>query len=118
MPETERRLAAIMFTHLVGYAALMGASEAAGMRVRERHRALLGPLAEKNHGRIADENGDELVLVFPSALDAVSCALAAQRELAEDVELKLRIGIHSGDVVFEGGRIYGDGGNIAARIRP
>ncbi len=118
MSETERRLAAIMFTDIVGYTALMGESEAAGMRVRERHRVLLGPLAEKHHGRIADENGDELVLVFPSALDAVNCALTVQRELANDPDLKLRIGIHSGDVVFEGERIYGDGVNVASRIRP
>jgi class 3 adenylate cyclase len=48
-----------------------------------------------NHGRIADENGDELVLVFPSALDAATCALAVQRELADVADLKLRIGIHS-----------------------
>ncbi len=118
MPETERRLAAIMFTDIVGYTALMGESEAAGMRVRERHRDLLGSLAGKHHGRIADENGDELVLVFASALDAVTCALSVQRKLADDADLKLRIGIHSGDVVFEGERIYGDGVNVASRIRP
>ena len=118
MAETERRLAAIMFSDIVGYTALMGENEEAGMRVRERHRALLGPLAEANHGRIADENGDELVLIFPSALDAVTCALGVQRKLAEDPDLKLRIGIHSGDVVFEGERIYGDGVNVASRIRP
>jgi len=102
----------------VGYTALMGQSEQAGLRVRERHRRLLRPLAERHHGKIVDENGDELVGVFPSALDAVSCALAAQASLHEDPELKLRIGIHSGDVIFEGGRVYGDGVNVASRIRP
>jgi class 3 adenylate cyclase/pimeloyl-ACP methyl ester carboxylesterase len=114
----ERRLAAIMFTDIVGYTATMAESEASGLRLRERHRSLLGSLAAANHGQIVDENGDELVLVFPSALDAVSCALATQAELREDRDLKLRIGIHLGDVVFEGGRIYGDGVNLASRIRP
>ncbi len=115
---TDRRLAAILFSDIVGYTALMGRSEQAGLRVRERHRRLLRPLAERHHGKVVDENGDELVGVFPSALDAVSCALAAQAGLREDPELKLRIGIHLGDVVFEGGRVYGDGVNVASRIRP
>jgi TolB-like protein/class 3 adenylate cyclase len=115
---TERRLAAIMFTDIVGYTALMAESEEKGRRVRERHRTLLGPLSEQHHGRVVDENGDELVLCFPSALDAVSCALAAQTELSDDPDLRLRIGIHMGDVVFEDGRVYGDGVNVASRIRP
>src|SRR5512145_31124 len=115
---TDRRLAAIWFSDIVGYTALMGRDEQAGLRVRERHRALVRPLAARHHGKIVDENGDELVAAFPSALDAVSCALAAQAALREDTELKLRIGIHLGDVLFEGGRVYGDGVNVASRIRP
>jgi len=67
-------------------------------------------LAELPESEVVDENGDELVLCFPSAVDAVNCALAAQAELAGDPEVKLRIGIHLGDVIFEEGRVYGDGG--------
>ncbi len=115
---TDRRLAAIWFSDIVGYTALMERDEQAGLRVRERHRSLLRPLAARHHGKVVDENGDELVAVFPSGLDAVSCALAAQAALRGDPELKLRIGIHSGDVIFEGGRVYGDGVNVASRIRP
>ena len=115
---TDRRLAAIWFSDIVGYTALMGRDEQAGLRVRERHRSLLRLLMARHHGRIVDENGDELVAVFPSGLDAVSCALAAQAELRGDPELKLRVGVHSGDVIFEGGRVYGDGVNVASRIRP
>jgi adenylate cyclase len=115
---TERRLAAIMFTDIVGYTALMAESEQRGRRLRERHRELVRPLAGRYHGEVVDENGDELVLCFPSALDAVHCALVIQAELADDAELQLRIGIHSGDVVFEGERVYGDGVNVASRIRP
>ena len=87
----------------MGYTALMGRDEQAGLRVRERHRSLLRPLAARHHGKIVDENGDELVGAFPSALDAVACALAAQATLRDDPELKLRIGIHLGDVIFEAG---------------
>jgi len=75
-PVSERRLAAIMFTDIVGYTALMAESEEKGLAVRERHRVLLGPLGEQYHGQIVDENGDELVLSFASAVDAVNCALA------------------------------------------
>jgi TolB-like protein/class 3 adenylate cyclase len=114
----ERKLAAIMFTDIVGYTALMAESEEKGLRARGQHRAALGPLAERYRGQIVDESGDELVLSFPSALDAVNCALAVQAQLRNDPELQLRIGIHLGDVVFEGGRVYGDGVNVASRIRP
>ena len=115
---SERRLAAIVFTDIVGYTALMAGDEAAGRRVRNRHEEVVRPLADQHHGQVVDENGDELVLSFPSALDAVSCAQAVQDELREDAELRLRIGIHLGDIVFEGGRVYGDGVNVASRIRP
>jgi TolB-like protein/class 3 adenylate cyclase len=114
----DRRLAAIWFSDIVGYTMLMGGNEQAGLRARERHRSLLRPLAARHHGRIVDENGDELVALFPSGLDAVACALAAQASLRQDPELRLRIGIHLGDVIFEGRRVYGDGVNVASRIRP
>ncbi len=116
--ETVRRLSAILFSDIVGYTARMAESEELGLRLRERHRTILSRLAPRYRGEIVDENGDELVLAFPSATDAVNCALAAQGELREDAELRLRIGIHLGDVVFEGGRAYGDGVNLASRIRP
>jgi class 3 adenylate cyclase len=101
---TDCRPAAILFSDIAGYTALMGQGEQAGLRVRERHRHMLRPLAERHHGKIVDENGDGMVGAFPSALDAVSCALAAQAALRDDPVLSLRIGIHLGDVVFEGGR--------------
>ncbi len=114
----QRRLAAILFSDIVGYTARMEASEEQAMRLRERHRSLLRELAARHHGEVVDENGDELVVAFQSASDSVQCALAVQAELRDDAALRLRIGIHLGDVVFEGGRIYGDGVNVASRIRP
>ncbi len=114
----ERRLAAILFTDVVGYTALMGRDEAAGRRVRARHESLVRAEVERYHGRWIEEKGDESLSVFPSALEAVNCALALQAELEDDPELSLRIGIHLGDVTIEDGRVYGDGVNVAARIRP
>ncbi len=114
----ERRLAAILFTDVVGYTALMGRDEAAGRRVRARHEALVRAQVERYHGRWIEEKGDESLSVFPSALEALNCALALQAELEGDPELSLRIGIHLGDVTLEDGRVYGDGVNVAARIRP
>jgi hypothetical protein len=72
-----------LFSDIVGYTALMAESEARGLRVRERHRDLLRPLAARYHGQVMDETGDELLLVFPSDLDAVNCALAVQADLTD-----------------------------------
>ncbi len=106
-----------MFSDIVGYTALMAQSETRALAARERHRALLGARARAYGGEVVDENGDELVLSFASAVDAVNCALAVQAEGIGD-DAALRIGIHVGDVLFEGGRVYGDGVNLAARVRP
>lgn len=114
----ERRLAAILFTDIVGYTTLMGRDEAAGRRVRERHESLVRSLVPSHRGRWIEARGDESLSIFPSALDAVNCAVAIQHELADTDELKLRIGIHLGDVTVEGDRVSGDGVNVASRIYP
>ncbi len=111
-----RRLAAIMFTDIVGYTALMAQSEAKGLRARARHRALVQPLVERYHGQWIESPGDQSLSTFGSALDAVDCALAIQDQLRDDAELKLHLGIHLGDVVVRDGEVSGDGVNIASRI--
>jgi TolB-like protein/class 3 adenylate cyclase/Flp pilus assembly protein TadD len=115
---TERRLAAIMFTDIVGYTALMARDEEAGRRARDRHEEVLRTLVERHSGRLIDATGDESLSSFPSALDAVNCALAVQGALRDESELRVRIGVHQADVTFEGDRISGDGVNVAARVRP
>ncbi len=117
-PAGERRLAAIMFTDIVGYTALMAESEEKGRRVRRRHAALLRPLVERYHGEWVQNIGDETLSSFQSAVDAVNCALAIQILLLEEPDLRVRIGIHIGDIVFEEGSVQGDGVNVASRIRP
>ena len=112
----ERRLAAIMFTDIVGYTALMAESEEKGLGVRERHRALVRPLVQRYHGESIEARGDESLSTFPTALDAVNCALAIEAAARADAELKLHVGIHLGDVVVQDGEVSGDGVNIASRI--
>ena len=72
---------------------------------------------------MVDAPGDNLLAEFPSAIGSVRCALEIQRtlgaenaKLVEDRRMPFRIGIHLGDVVVEGPRIYGDGVNVAARL--
>jgi pimeloyl-ACP methyl ester carboxylesterase/class 3 adenylate cyclase len=114
----QRTLAAIMFTDIVGYTSLTERDESAALRVRERHRALVRPLVEQFQGEQIDATGDESLSSFPSAVLAVDCALALQAALRDDPDLRLRVGIHIGDVVRRNGEIVGEGVNIAARIRP
>ncbi len=114
----ERRLAAIVFSDIVGYTSLTERDEARAIRARERHRALARPLVVEFQGEIVDATGDELLCVFPSALLAVDYALAMQAVLRDDADLRLRMGVHLGDVVRRDGEVIGEGVNVAARIRP
>jgi TolB-like protein/class 3 adenylate cyclase/cytochrome c-type biogenesis protein CcmH/NrfG len=112
-----RKLAAIMFADIVGYTTLIADDEAKGIEAREGHRKVLQSHLPSFNGRWVEEIGDESFCLFPSALDAVHCARVIQNALAQDPLLKLRIGVHMGDVLERDGRVYGDAVNIAARIR-
>ena len=115
----ERRLAAIFAADVAGYSRLISQDEAATLRAlaaaREVMDGLIGP-----GGRIANTAGDSVLAEFPSAVDAVQCAVAVQEKLAdaasEDRRLQFRIGVHVGDVVVRGGDLLGDGVNVAARL--
>lgn len=114
----QRQLLAIMFTDVVGYAALTERDEAAAVRVRDQHRELVKTLVHQFDGEVVDATGDESLSIFPSALRAVDCALALQGALRSYPDLRLRIGIHLGDVVHHNGEVVGEGVNVGARIRP
>ncbi|MFO8034837.1 MAG: adenylate/guanylate cyclase domain-containing protein, partial [Candidatus Bipolaricaulota bacterium] len=123
METGRRQLRAIMFTDIVGYSAVVYRDERVALELLEEHRRLLRPLFEQHGGREVNTMGDAFLVEFSSALDAVLCALDSQRALQErnqrEVEerlIRVRIGVHLGDVVHHNGDIYGDGVNIASRI--
>ena len=125
MPESERRLAAIMFTDMVGYTALTQSNESLAMRVLEKHNQLLRPFFQKFHGKEVKTIGDSFLVEFESVLDAVNCAVEMQSFLhdhnasaATEWKTRLRIGIHLGDVIHQGNDAFGDAVNIASRIEP
>ncbi|MFO7446481.1 MAG: adenylate/guanylate cyclase domain-containing protein, partial [Ignavibacteriaceae bacterium] len=111
-----RMLAAIMFTDMVGYTALMQQDEAKAKEKRDRHRKVLEELVTSHQGRILQYYGDGTLSIFGSAIEAVNCAVEIQKELRDEPRIPLRIGIHSGDIVYEDEGVYGDGVNVASRI--
>jgi adenylate cyclase len=123
MGQERRRLAAIMFTDMVGFSSRAQANEAAALALLDRHNRLLRPIFSKFHGREVKTVGDAFVVEFESALEATRCALDVQRMLhyynlraADPWKIRIRIGIHVGDVVEADGDVLGDSVNIAARI--
>ncbi|MFC2124728.1 adenylate/guanylate cyclase domain-containing protein [Bacteroidota bacterium] len=115
MPE-DRRLAAIMFTDIVGYTALMGSNEDKAFQLLRKNRDLQRPLIKKYRGDWLKEMGDGILASFHTASDAVRCAGEIQNE-AKKTGIGLRIGIHEGEVVFEGSDVLGDGVNVASRLQ-
>ena len=116
MPQS-RQLAAIMFTDIVGYTALMGDDEQKAFELLGKNRQLQKPLIEKYGGKWIKELGDGILASFPTVTDAVMCAGEIQKACLSIDDLKLRIGIHLGEVVFEDNDVFGDGVNIASRIQ-
>jgi len=120
----ERRLAAIVFTDIEGYTALSQRDEPAALRLVQEQDRLGQALVQIHHGRKVKSTGDGLMLEFPDALDAVACAVDLQRHVHErnarvgGAPLRVRVGIHVGDVQGVGKDILGDAVNIAARIEP
>ncbi len=121
----QRKLAAIMFTDMVGYSTLAQRDDKLALELLEEHRQLLREIFPRFNGTEIKTIGDAFLIEFHSALEAAQCAIEIQRTLAKrnhdvtsDRRIELKIGIHIGDVVHREGDVYGDGVNIAARIEP
>ncbi len=119
-----RRLAAIMFTDLVGSTAAAQRDEKAALHRQEEQERILRPIFHRHGGREVKSTGDGFLVEFESALRALECAVEAQRSLQErnsggpQEALLVRIGIHLGDVEQRGQDIFGDAVNLAARVEP
>src|SRR4026209_1990055 len=112
--EDQRKLAAIMFTDMVGYSALSQHDEKLAQELLEEHRQLLRPSLPRFNGTEIKPIGDAFLVEFNSALEAAQCAIEIQRALAKrnadippDRQIEIRIGVHIGDVVHRGGDVYG-----------
>jgi len=112
----ERRLAAIMFTDIVGYTALMGTDEDKAFQVLKINREIHNLLLERYNGTLIKEMGDGILASFSSASKAVQCAIEIQQE-AKLENIALRIGIHEGEMVMAGDDVLGDGVNVASRLQ-
>lgn len=123
MNREERRLAAIVFTDIVGYSAFSERNEALAMRLLDNHNSLVRRVAERHGGREVKTIGDSFLLEFPSALEAVRFAVETQDEFGKSARqrssgeaISVRIGVHVGDVINRDGDLFGDAVNIASRI--
>jgi adenylate cyclase len=120
----ERRLTAILAADIAGYSRLMGADEEGTLTQMKTHRrALFDPKIEEHRGRIVKTTGDGLLVEFASVVDAMRCAVDVQRgmivrnaEIANDKRIEFRMGVNVGDIIIDGGDIFGDGVNVAARL--
>ena len=110
---------------MVGYSALTQKNEALALELLSEHRQILRPLFAEHGGREIETAGDSFFVEFNSAVEATKCAIQIQKELndrnkskPEEKNIRIRIGLHIGDVVYLDEHVHGDGVNIAARMEP
>jgi class 3 adenylate cyclase/ActR/RegA family two-component response regulator len=113
----QRRLAAILFTDIVGYTAMMQQNEAEALTIIKRYTGILKQSVITHAGEVLNDYGDGSLCIFSSASEAVQCALEMQQQLQTEPVIPLRIGLHIGEIFFEDGKILGDGVNLASRIQ-
>jgi adenylate cyclase len=125
MSSEQRRLAAVMFTDIVGYSSLTQKNERLALELLEEHRKIIRPIVAHHNGHEIKTMGDAFLIEFESALEATQCAIDVQKRLHDynqqsivERRIHLRIGIHLGDVLQRQSDVLGDAVNIASRIEP
>jgi adenylate cyclase len=116
MPQ-DRRLAAILFTDIVGYTSMMQKDELHALTIVRRHNSVVQENCKVHGGEVVNFYGDGCLAVFPSATNAVQCAVDIQKELRNEPVVPVRIGLHIGEIFFEEGKVIGDGVNVASRVQ-
>jgi adenylate cyclase len=121
---SQRKLTAILSADVVGFSRLMRDDEASTVRTLAAYKRIISGLVSRHRGRIVDDPGDNLLAEFGSVVEAVQCAISIQdaleaenARLPENRRMRFRVGVNLGDVIEEGGRIYGDGVNITSRLQ-
>jgi len=114
--QTDRKLAAIMFTDIAGYTESMSKSESKSLDTLEKKRSILNPLLKEYKGTFVKEIGDGTLSYFESAVNAATCAVKLQENSYNDKDMNIRVGIHIGDIVFKDGDVFGGGVNVASRL--
>lgn len=117
MSNKNHKLAAIVFTDIVGYTKRMEENELHTMQLLQKQREIVFPIVKAHGGEVVKEIGDGLLIMFESAIEAVRFAKETQLRL-KDEDLTIRAGIHIGDVIFKDGDVFGSAVNTAARIEP
>jgi TolB-like protein/class 3 adenylate cyclase/tetratricopeptide (TPR) repeat protein len=124
LERAQRRLTAILSADVVGYSRLIGQDETGTLRrLKELRRNVIDLSIGDHHGRVVKTTGDGILIEFPSAVEAVQCAVrvqhataTAEAKIPPDRRIAFRVGVHQGDVVVEDGDLFGDGVNVAARL--
>jgi adenylate cyclase len=116
MATATHKHAAIMFSDIVGYTALMGSDEDRAFEILRKNREIHSKFIERFNGALIKEMGDGMLISFDLVSDAVRCAIELQKA-SKKQDIPLKIGIHEGEVVFEGNDVLGDGVNISSRIQ-
>ena len=118
LPKVERKLAAIVFTDIVGFTEITANDQSQAAELLNKQRELLKPLVKSFNGLWIKEMGDGLLMIFDTVTDAVQCSIEIQGKTKNVDNLDLRIGIHLGEILLEENDIIGDDVNIASRIEP
>ena len=114
--KNQRQLAAIMFTDIVGYTAMMGSDENLAIATVTHHKKIIEQVVSKFEGNLINFYGDGSLSIYASATSALECAMEIQMEFQKDIAVPLRIGIHIGEILIKEGSVFGDGVNLASRI--
>ena len=114
--KVKRKLAAIMFTDIAGYTESMSYDESQAITTVKKKRSIIQPLIKEYNGVFVKEIGDGTLSYFSSAIDASTCAVKLQELTYDEEHLNFRVGLHIGDIVFDGQDVFGEGVNIASRL--
>lgn len=115
--QQNRRLTAILFTDIVGSTSMMQKDEQIAMAVNKRYVSVLKEFVLLHGGEILNDFGDGSLCCFSSATEALRCAKEMQQQFQQEPKVPLRIGLHVGEIIFDDGKVFGDGVNVASRVQ-